>query len=328
MSFNARTDLAKEAREMYLEKDSGNAEVPGVRATDLNYGSGITVTRVEILNKQGEESLGKPKGKYITVEFPNRDEVRQEFYEEACRVCAKELVPLLGDNTDGPILVIGLGNRNITADALGPKTVDSVLITRHLLEYMPEEIDSRLRSVCAVAPGVLGITGVETGEIVKGLAEKVRPSLIIAIDALCSRRIERINNTVQMTDTGITPGAGIGNKRMSLNRENLGVPVVAIGVPTVIDAATIAGDTIDILVNEMRNSAKENLPLYKMLSTVAEEDKYTVIKQILNPIHGDFVVTPKEIDTLVEDIAHIIANGINIALHPGITLEDVDRYNN
>ncbi len=326
MSFNARTDLAKEAREMYLEKDSGNAEVPGVRATDQDYGSGITVTRVEILDEHGEESLGKPKGKYITVEFPNRDEVRREFYEEACRVCAKELLPLLGNNTDGPVLVIGLGNRNITADALGPKTVDSVLITRHLLEYMPEEIDSRLRSVCAVAPGVLGITGVETGEIVKGLAEKVKPSLIIAIDALCSRRIERINNTVQMTDTGITPGAGIGNTRMSINRENLGVPVVAIGVPTVIDAATIAGDTIDILVEEMRRNSEDNLPLYKMLSTVAEEDKYTVIKQILSPMHGDFVVTPKEIDTLVEDIAHIIANGINIALHEGITLEDIDRY--
>lgn len=325
--YNARTDLAIESREMYLQQESQLTEVPGVKAVEVTCGSDIRVTRVEILDRQGEENLGKPKGKYITVQFPSGDRSSQKFYEDACQACAKELCGLIENDIEGPILVIGLGNRNITADALGPKTVDSVLITRHLLEYMPEEIDSRLRPVCAVAPGVLGLTGVETGEIVKGLTDRVKPGLIIAIDALCSRRMERINSTIQMSDTGITPGAGIGNNRMPINQEALGVPVIAVGVPTVTDAAAIAGDTIDLLTEELMNNAKENQPLYKMLSTLAEEDKYSVIKELLSPLHGDFVVTPKEIDSLVEDISRIIANGINIALHQGITLEDIDRYN-
>ena len=156
--------------------------------------------------------------------------------------------------------------------------------------------------------------------------DRVKPSLVIAIDALCSRRMERVNNTIQMTDTGITPGAGIGTRRMAVDEETLGVPVVAIGVPTVIDAATIAGDTIDMILEDLRHNAKENQPLYKMLSAIAEEDKYSMIKQVLSPEHGDFVVTPKEVDFLVSRVAEIIANGINIALHEGITLRDIDRY--
>ena len=223
-------------------------------------------------------------------------------------------------------MVIGLGNRNITADALGPLTVGSVLVTRHLLEYMPEEIDSRLRSVCAISPGVLGITGIETVEIVRGLAEHIHPSLIIAVDALCSRRMERINTTIQLTDTGIIPGAGIGNRRMSINRDSLGIPVIAIGVPTVVDAATIVSDTIDMIIENLKENAGESRPIYKMLEVIAAEDKFGLIKQVLTPHFGDFIVSPKEVDTAVSSISDIIANGINIALHKGIGLEDIDRY--
>ena len=326
MWFNARTDLAIESREMYLEAGAIDTEIKGVEAEEEEFGDGIHVTRVKIVDESGVKALGKAVGQYITVELPDNGQVEQETYEEACRVCAKELKPLIGKNTEGTVLVVGLGNWNITADAVGPKTVKSVLVTRHLIEYMPEEIDERLRAVCAVSPGVLGITGVETGEIVKGLVDRVKPSLVIAIDALCSRRMERVNNTIQMTDTGITPGAGIGNRRMAVDEETLGVPVVAIGVPTVIDAATIAGDTIDMILEDLRHNAKENQPLYKMLSAIAEEDKYSMIKQVLSPEHGDFVVTPKEVDFLVSRVAEIIANGINIALHEGITLRDIDRY--
>lgn len=324
--YNARTDLAVEAREMYMENGAIAEKIKGVSADEEAFDCGINVTRVEITNKEGENALGKPVGRYITVELPENGQVWQETYEEACRVCAKELRTLLKDKISGTALVVGLGNRNITADAVGPKCVESVLVTRHLLEYMPEEIDSRLKSVCAVSPGVLGITGIETGEMVKGLVEKVGPSVVIAVDALCSRRMDRVNSTIQMSDTGITPGAGIGNKRMAIDEQTLGVPVIAVGVPTVIDAATIAGDTIDVLLDDLRENAKESEPLYKMLSIVANEDKYVLIKQVLQDGYGNFVVTPKEVDTLVGRVADIIANGINIALHEGITLEDIDRY--
>ncbi len=326
MPFNARTDLALEAKELNFKDTAPDREPDGVSVEEEICNFDIRVTRVKIHNKKGEEKLSKPRGTYITIELPDSNLVSQEAYEESCRTCADELSRLIKSFDCDSTLVLGLGNRNITPDALGPKTVDSVLVTRHLLEYIPEEIDSRLKSVCAIAPGVLGLTGVETGEIVKGVCDKVKPSLVVAIDALCSRCINRINNTIQLTDTGITPGAGVGNRRMSINREELGVPVIAIGVPTVVDAATIAGDTIDKIIENLKFNAKENLPLYKLLSTLAEEDKYSMIKEVLTPDHGDFVVTPKEIDSEVASIAEIIANGINIALHEGITLDDIDRY--
>ncbi len=326
MSFNARTDLALEAREMYMKNSENATEIEGVEAEEEDYGQGINVTRVRIQNEHGEKALGKSCGEYITIEIPDRMLREQLVYEKSCQVCAGELSKLIKKHSNGTVLVIGLGNWNITADSLGPKTVNSVLVTRHLLEYMPEEIDKRLRSVCAVSPGVLGLTGVETGEIVKGLVDRVKPSLIIAIDALCSRNMHRINNTIQLTDTGITPGAGIGNHRMAIDEKALGVPVIAIGVPTVVDAATIAGDTIDLILENLKENAGESRPIYKMLEVIAAEDKYTLIKQVLTPHYGDFVVSPKEVDTVVNDISSIIANGINISLHEGLSMQDIDRY--
>ncbi len=326
MPFSKRTDLALEARELYFETSKLREDIDGVIAQEENGEYSIKISRVRITNKNGEDALGKGQGTYVTIELPKDTEFSQETFEEACRVLAKELCGVITDKPEGTVLVLGLGNRGITADALGPKAVDSVLVTRHLLEYMPEEIDERLRSVCAISPGVLGITGVETGEIVKGICERVKPRMVIAIDALCSRRMERVNNTIQLADTGIVPGAGIGNRRMAINEESLGIPVIAVGVPTVVDAATIAGDTIDRLIEEMKASAKEESPIFKLLTTVADEDKYSVIKEVLSPDCHDFVVTPKEVDSAVENISKIIANGINIALHDGITLSDINRY--
>lgn len=325
MAFNARTDLAVEAREMYIES-SAATETEGVEAEEESTDGGILITRVRITDKDGEKKLGKNMGTYITIDMPSDLTDKQSVYEDACRVCAKELSSLIRLNRDDTVLVIGLGNWNITADALGPKTVKSVLVTRHLIEYMPEEIDSRLRPVCAVSPGVLGITGVETAEIVLGLTERVKPSLIIAIDALCSRRMERVNSTIQITDTGITPGAGIGNRRLALDQKTLNVPVIAIGVPTVVDAATITSDTIELILEELKLNAGEGKPLYKILKTVSDEDKYGLIKEVLTADYGNFVVTPKEVDTVVDEISGVIANGINIALHEGVTLADIDRY--
>lgn len=326
MSYSARTDLALEAREMCFEGSTMDAELEGLESEEESYDFDIKVTRVKVIGEKGEKAIGKASGTYVTIELPKPDDGEREVYEEACAVCARELKGLIRGKTEGTALVIGLGNRNITPDALGPKTVDSVLVTRHLLEYMPEEMDGRLRAVCAVSPGVLGITGVETGEIVKGICDRVKPTLVIAVDALCARRMERINNTIQLTDTGVVPGAGIGNRRMAIDEKTLGMPVIAIGVPTVVDAATIAGDTIDKIIESLKENAEENLPLYKMLSVIAEEDKYGMIKQVLKPDYGDFVVTPKEVDSAVDYISEIIANGINIALHREVTLKDIDRY--
>lgn len=324
--FKARTDLAVEARELYFENSELEADAEGIEAEAENCGDGISVTRVRILDENGEKSLGKRVGNYITIEIPETLHRGDTAYDEACKVCAKELCALIGCKEKGTVLVVGLGNWNITADAIGPKTVESVVVTRHLLEYMPEEVDSRLRSVCAVSPGVLGITGVETGEIVRGIVDRVKPSMIIAIDALCSRRMERLNRTIQLTDTGITPGAGVGNRRMAIDENELGVPVIAIGVPTVVDAATIVSDTIDMLLEALKNNAAEKERLRKILSAVADEDKYALIKQVLTPSFGDFAVTSKEIDFTVGSVAEVIANGINIALHEGITLEDINKY--
>lgn len=326
MSYSARSDLALEAHEMFKSSTREADEIEGVGIERQTPFEDISITRVNIESSKGEAILKKPKGKYITIEFSSDAFGEQTVYENLCQICAKEIRRIISPLQSQTVLVVGLGNRNITPDALGPCVIDSLLVTRHLIEYMPEEIDRRLNPLCAVAPGVLGITGIETFEIVKGICDRVKPSVLIVIDALCSRKMHRLNTTVQISNTGITPGAGIGNFRSAINQNTLGIPVVSIGVPTVVDAATITGDTIDLVVRNLKNNSKENSPLYKMLSTIEEDDKYPLIKQILSDDIGDFIVTPKEIDRAVEDISSIIANGINIAVHEGITLSDIDRY--
>lgn len=324
--FNRRTDLALETRELLLEAGEALSEIEGVRAEEEFLEKNIKATTVEILDENGEKILHKEMGRYITIELPNDWWMEQTVYEAACKACAKELKRLADGNSLENVLVVGLGNRNITPDAVGPEALDHVLVTRHLIRYMPEEIDKRLKSVCGIAPGVLGITGLETGEIIKGLSEKIKPSLIIAIDALCSRSVERVNKTIQLSDTGITPGAGVGNRRMSLNEREMGVPVIGIGVPTVIDAATIAADAIDLLIKNMKENAEGNQGLLEMLKDAEEEDRFRLLKEVLGENVGDFIVTPKDIDEQAEEMSRIIANGINIALHEGISLSDIDRY--
>jgi len=328
LNKNVRTDLAIEARELYFEtaQQTNEQEIDGVKIETETKGSEIIITRVKIENDNAEKILSKKIGTYITVEFPKDFSGYNNLSLKLSEICAceiKNLTELTGSTTT---LVIGLGNWNITADSLGPKVISDVLVTRHLRKYMPEEIDSRLSSVSAAAPGVLGITGIETGEIVKGLCERIKPDLVIAIDALCSRKIDRINSTIQISDTGIIPGAGVGNKRMALNEQTLGVPVISIGIPTVVDAATIANDTIELIVNNLEEHAKQNEPLYKMLSVIEEEDNMPIIKQALSPAIGNFIVTPKEIDEAVMRLSRIVADGINLALHNGITFEELELY--
>lgn len=329
---SVRTDLAIEAHELIKENElKGSAqqvrEPSGVEVENAGDDE-IKITRVRVTSPAGEESIGKPMGNYITLEVPRLKENDQELYENTCKALAKELVSIINLRDDTTILIVGLGNWNVTPDSLGPKVVSSVMVTRHLLQYVPEQVDEGVRPVCAVAPGVLGITGIETGEIVRGIVDRVRPDLIIAIDALASRKMERVSTTIQIADTGIAPGSGVGNKRMELSRQTLGVPVIAIGVPMVVDAATMANDTIDLVLDSMIKQAPQDSQFYRTLKDMDREEKYSLIREILSPYIGNLIVTPKEIDELVDRVSKVIANGLNIALHQGITLNDVNRYVN
>ncbi len=324
-----RCDLAVEAREMITELQGDSYVIPGVEVKEENIKNYIHITKVKVLDEEGAERLGKDIGNYVTVEMPSRFYGQQSIYEEMCKTCAsvlKELTDNLLPSEKETVLVVGLGNWNITADALGPKVLDSLMITRHLKEYMPEEIDEGIRSVCGITPGVLGLTGVETGEIIKGIVDRVKPSLVIAIDALCSRKIERINTTIQFSDTGITPGEGVGNKRQSITQKTLGVPVIAIGVPTVVDAATIASESMQRVITKMKEYTKTNSEFYHLLEELEQTERYELVRESIKPAFGNFIVAPKEVDVIIDDISSVIANGINIALHKGIGLNDIDRY--
>lgn len=322
---NIRTDLAIEARELYGK--GSNSDIPGV-TVDVQKDEDITITRVKIEEDVGARIMGKAKGNYITLEVPRLKENDKDLQEDVTRSLAKEIEKMIQINDRSVILVVGLGNWNITPDALGPKVVDHLLVTRHVKEYLPDQIDESVRSVCAVAPGVLGITGIETGEIIRGIVDRVRPDLVIAIDALASRKLERVSTTIQIADTGINPGSGVGNNRKQLSRETLGIPVLAIGVPTVVDAATMANDTIDMVLDSMIEGANQGSDFYKMLKDMNRDDKYKLIQEVLYPFYGHLMVTPKEVDRLVEDISVIIADGLNVAIHPGVDTKDLGRYIN
>lgn len=325
---NVRTDLTLEAHELLREKavkEQGPQETPGI-VTEEAGDSNIKITRVRVISPAGEKAINKPMGNYITLEVPGLRTSDQELYENTCKALAQELAGILKLGEKSTILIVGLGNWNVTPDALGPKVVSSVMVTRHLLEYVPDQVDEGVRPVCAVSPGVLGITGIETGEIIRGIVDRIKPQCIIAIDALASRKMERVNTTIQIADTGISPGSGVGNKRMELSMGTLGIPVIAIGVPTVVDAATMANDTIDLVLDSMIEQAPQGSEFYSMIKGINRDEKYQMIQEVLKPYVGNLIVTPKEIDEVVEKISKVIANGLNIALHQGITLDDVNRY--
>jgi len=318
-----RTDLAMEVREN-LYGQTG-AEIPGVEMT-VEEDEFATITWVEITDDTGAGAMGKPVGNYITLESAIMKENDPHAHEEITKILASKLGELHRLPKDASILVIGLGNRYVTPDALGPKVCDKLLVTRHLGDVTPIELHGKLRQVSAIAPGVMGITGIETAEIVKGIADRIKPDLIIAIDALAARRTSRINATIQISDTGINPGAGMGNKRTPINKSSMGVPIIAIGVPTVVDAATLVNDTMDQMINEMAEAAPEGGPFFDMLKNMQDTDRYGLITEILEPYAGNMFVTPKEVDAVIARLAKIIADTLNIALHPGVTREDVGRY--
>ena len=209
------------------------------------------------------------------------------------------------------ILVVGLGNRNITPDSLGPKVADGIIVTRHLI--YKKLIKDNVPSVSAISPGVLGITGIETGEIINNVTKSTKPDIIIAIDALAARSIDRVTSTIQIGDTGIIPGSGIGNSRNAVTKDVLGVPVIAIGVPTVVDAATVANDSLDMLTLAVKQSVGEQSELYNAIKKLDKANRHSLLKGILTPATGNLIVTPTEIDSVIDDVSEIISDSINSA---------------
>ena len=308
---NFRTDLALERRDLYKKANNIEDEVDGIETEEEKVDEDIKITRVKVLNENGENAIGKKVGNYITIDINNLKIAGEEQIQKASEALTKELKELLKKHIEEqePLLVVGLGNLYVTPDALGPKVVQDIDVTRHILQYMPEALDKNTRPVSAISPGVLGTTGIETLEILKGIVDNINPKLLIIIDALASRSIERISSTVQIEDKGIIPGAGVGNTRKELSIETLGIPVVAIGIPTVVEAATIAADSLDLFIQKVQEQAKSN----DFLNQLQEEDKYEMIKEVLAPNDYNFIVTPKEIDELIENMKDIVARGINFA---------------
>lgn len=298
--LSRRTDLALEARELWMEAAREPAGLEGVRSVQGER-EGFPVTTVEVLDQRGTQALGKPVGRYVTVELSGLAQREEQAFPRAARALAAELGEMLALAPGAPVLVVGLGNRAITPDAVGPGAADHTLVTRHLVEQAPEHFGS-FRPVAVLAAGVLGTTGVESGELVKAVADKIHPACVIAVDALASRRMQRVCATVQLSNTGIIPGSGVGNHRYALDRETLGVPVIALGVPTVVDAATVAADILE------------------------EAGRGELDPAALGGVGRDLMVTPRDIDQRVADMSKVIGYGINLALHPSLTLEDIELF--
>jgi spore protease len=282
---------------------------------------GVEVTRIHVHNRDGAKAMGKPLGHYVTLFSPAMRRHDPEAHTDVARLLAEELQGLMKLPKNARVLVVGLGNSHVTPDALGPKVVERIFVTRHLFESMPQTVGDGYRVVSAVAPGVLGITGIETGEIIHGIVEHVHPDAVVAVDALASRSLSRVNATVQLTDTGIQPGSGVGNKRKVLDALTLGCKVFAIGVPTVVDAATIANDAMDLVLRQLADAVPGN-GANAVFDPLSGQEKWLLIQELLEPMENNLMVTPKEVDQFIEDTADTLARGLNMALHPSVTAEE------
>lgn len=293
-----RTDLAIERMEMIDESGDVNENIGisnGVMMEKTDYGNDVTATLISITNQMGEKMLGKPVGKYITIETKSVLEENQEVKDNVIKAVAEELNKLIRFHYKLKVLVVGLGNRDVTPDSLGPETASKVRVTRHLFIMFEADGDDELSNVSCIVPGVSAVTGLETAEIVKKAVEIVEPEVLIVIDSLAARNIQRVSTTIQITDTGISPGAGMGNNRTGINEETVGVKVIAIGVPVVIDATTI-----------IRDALNDNI------------DSAETINEYIDKFDEQLIVTSTDIDMIIKEFSDIIAGGINIILHPGI----------
>lgn len=315
------TDLAMEANNLAIERTGG--EISGI-VVDEEKKNEAEITRVNIKDEAAGAKIGKKPGNYITIESDFFRQSDKQIHERLSGVIAQEIKQVINVGPknniaeDKTILVIGLGNWNATPDALGPEVIHHLLVTRHLYDSAPIKNRAGMRSVAALSPGVLGLTGIETAEIIKGVVEKINPDLIIAVDALAANDSKKLAATVQISDTGIYPGSGVGKQRIGITKEDMGIPVLAVGIPTVINSVHLIDETI-------KHLAKENNLLQK--SERFNKIEYErLINNTLAPFLGDLVVTPKGIDKLIKDTSKILAGGINIALHPDVKVEDVSLY--
>ena len=310
-NFQVRTDLALEVRESYEEDD---IRLRGVKVEEQSdKQKEIYTTIVHIETENGAKAMGKPVGIYITIEAPNMSSPDEGYHREISIEFAKHLRKMLGKERDS-ILVVGLGNREVTPDALGPNVVNNLHITRHMIkEYgrLPSDVE-KTGEISAIVPGVMGQTGMETLEIIKGVVQETHPKVVIAVDARAERSTRRLNRTIQITDTGINPGSGVGNHRNAINEETVGVPVIAVGVPTVVDAATIVNDTMEELIEQMDHS--ENMQrLGGTLGTLDQAEKHQMIRELISPHLNTMFVTPKDIDETVKYLSYTISEGLNLA---------------
>jgi spore protease len=315
--LNFRTDMADERVDTY-RKVHNLTDIDGVKVTS-NADDGVITTIVDVLNETGEKAVSKKKGKYITIEIKDFNYIDENKKESIQNQVALQINDLIKNYNSNSIMIVGLGNIAITPDALGPKVVQNVEITRHLIKFAKELVEEGTKEISAVSPGVLGTTGIETSEIIQSVISKVKPDLLIVIDSLASQSIHRVGTTIQLSNTGIIPGEGIKNKRDALNQENLGIPVIAIGVPTVVDMATITNGAIDKMIEKTKNEIDEfnaininQKEFIKALNVFEEDTRYDMIANILDT--QNYIVTPKEVDELITKMSEIIANGINISL--------------
>ena len=311
--ISIRTDLALEATEICEEQSTA---LDGV-VVDTKELEDCTITTVEIINEIGSKIMNKEIGKYITLESDLMKFDDDDSREKVINYLKDELIEIFGTDQSKKTLIIGLGNWNITSDALGPRAVSKTLVTRHIFKNYNKDYDDDFSEVAALSPGVMGITGIETVEIVKSIVDKIKPDRVVAIDALASRKMDRVNSTIQISTGGIAPGGGVGNKRKALDKSYLGVDVIAIGVPTVVDAATLTIDVLDLAIDNLIEVSQENSEFYKMLTKLKEEEKYQLIKDSLDQYDKNLIVTPKDIDETIENLAIIISEGLNRSLHPG-----------
>lgn len=316
--FEIRTDLAVEEKESF-PGDGG--EIAGVSLKEWEHKkSQIKLTEVKILNEKGAKAMGKPRGTYITLEADQLSAKDEDYHREVSEELAdqishlvKELVP--GKSKPG-ILVVGLGNPSVTPDALGPKVLNHLQVTRHLQNQYGEEFCERhqMPVLSGIIPGVMAQTGMETAEILKGIISETTPDLLIVIDALAARSVRRLGTTIQLTDTGIHPGSGVGNHRSSLTLESLGVPVLAIGVPTVVGAAAIVHDTVSTMIKVLSQDTATK-EMGEFMEKTTPEEQYELIRELLEPEFGSLYVTPPDIDETVTQLSFTISEGIHLAFY-------------
>ena len=317
-SFELRTDLAVEEKESF-PGDGG--EVSGVSLKEWIQKKGrIKLTEVVIMDEKGARAMGKPVGTYLTLEASRLAEKDENYHREVSEELAKQLKLLIQEQElkKPTILVVGLGNRLATPDSLGPRVVDNLSMTRPLGKEYGEDFmrEKGLLSVSGIVPGVMGQTGMESAEIVKGVVEETRPDLVIVVDALAARSVRRLGTTIQLTDTGIQPGSGVGNHRHEMTRESLGVPVFAIGVPTVVGAAAIVHDTVETMVETLARS-QDTKSYGAYIGNLNPDEQYELIRELLEPEFGPMYVTPQDIDETVEMLGFTISEALHQVVYRG-----------